>query len=550
MKNSFSNFLPFLYAFISIAFFSTIHAQTIIAPTSCEYTYPIGTVPAQHTSAIAMNNYEISAWDGPGGGIVSVRQNNSNPLCPTPICSTQITYGPIFRDLEVAMIEESPGNDRLIVAYHTSGSLQHAYDVYSVNGCNVVLLGTTFLSLPGTSYSRISIDQHNHTDVVISWSESDIKTVVLQGGAGIQSSGIITFNGTAGYYGVDVGFNHFTGDPKDHGGVTPSALVEIHYVYQQMLAMHNTQVLVSRVNFDTLLSKISNDTLTPLPEDTNPIITPIAWFDPVINLDAPDHSHNAFWSYAFDQYGDIVTRTGSYTNAFINSATVNQLPLNTPLIGTSAATPTMPTDNVKPFPVFIPSSGAVAPGIPDGIIVGWHTNFYNTLTSLNESYVTVTMNEMGNTLINTPNYYAIPNITNLSPADPTLAFSKADIAPYLYAVYPQDNSGIQMQHKFHQWSNTASFREGREEDASNAIFVNQPSANLYPNPSNGVFTIEWNGTSQVTDILVYNSMGQLIQSNTVINQALVQLELDIPEGIYNVVLRSANAIQHLPVLIE
>ena len=81
-----------------------------------------------------------------------------------------------------------------------------------------------------------------------------------------------------------------------------------------------------------------------------------------------------------------------------------------------------------------------------------------------------------------------------------------------------------------------------ENGASNNI-------NLYPNPTNGDFTIEFNGNQAQTQIQILNLAGKVIFENTYQNQCIVKLNLDAPNGIYFVKV-SSNQEQSIIKLIK
>ena len=65
--------------------------------------------------------------------------------------------------------------------------------------------------------------------------------------------------------------------------------------------------------------------------------------------------------------------------------------------------------------------------------------------------------------------------------------------------------------------------------------IDEAYINVYPNPSNGLFTINWNKDNTIDQIAIYNALGQLILSQRVIGQAA---EIDLTQytkGIYKII---------------
>lgn len=77
---------------------------------------------------------------------------------------------------------------------------------------------------------------------------------------------------------------------------------------------------------------------------------------------------------------------------------------------------------------------------------------------------------------------------------------------------------------------------------------------IYPNPSSGLFTVEWTGTANEEGALyLYNALGQQIAAPMAWQGANQRFQLDLTSqtaGIYWVELRSNNGRQALPVIIQ
>jgi hypothetical protein len=79
--------------------------------------------------------------------------------------------------------------------------------------------------------------------------------------------------------------------------------------------------------------------------------------------------------------------------------------------------------------------------------------------------------------------------------------------------------------------------------------VKQIIFDVYPNPSNGIFVIELDGTKRY-DVTVYNILGQTVFS-TFTNTTLTTLDLSsFDKGIYTVELKDKNTIYTEKVIVE
>lgn len=67
---------------------------------------------------------------------------------------------------------------------------------------------------------------------------------------------------------------------------------------------------------------------------------------------------------------------------------------------------------------------------------------------------------------------------------------------------------------------------------------------VYPNPSDGRFTIEIRGAEGINDVVVYNSMGQLVREFRVWNKGEIEL-FDVKKGIYLVKVKNSNLFQRI-----
>jgi len=55
---------------------------------------------------------------------------------------------------------------------------------------------------------------------------------------------------------------------------------------------------------------------------------------------------------------------------------------------------------------------------------------------------------------------------------------------------------------------------------------------VYPNPTHGTITIEFENVNEHLEVILYSLSGQLIEHKNVQNASLIQLEIDEPAGIY------------------
>lgn len=64
---------------------------------------------------------------------------------------------------------------------------------------------------------------------------------------------------------------------------------------------------------------------------------------------------------------------------------------------------------------------------------------------------------------------------------------------------------------------------------------------LYPNPNNGKFTIALGTQQAQVDVLIMNLAGQTVWLETLKNQSTIDLDLDLPSGVYLVSITTANS---------
>jgi hypothetical protein len=84
--------------------------------------------------------------------------------------------------------------------------------------------------------------------------------------------------------------------------------------------------------------------------------------------------------------------------------------------------------------------------------------------------------------------------------------------------------------------------------------IKQKQLTLYPNPSNGSFTVEGSVQSTEANLTLYNTFGQVVYtakelvSNNYINRK-IDLQ-DLPKGVYRLVLQADTHMQTLPLVVE
>ena len=71
---------------------------------------------------------------------------------------------------------------------------------------------------------------------------------------------------------------------------------------------------------------------------------------------------------------------------------------------------------------------------------------------------------------------------------------------------------------------------------------------VYPTISNGKFTIEWYGTKG--DLEIYNVMGEKMYSEKILNPQSLILNLDVPNGIYFLSIKTENGIANKKLIIN
>jgi len=85
----------------------------------------------------------------------------------------------------------------------------------------------------------------------------------------------------------------------------------------------------------------------------------------------------------------------------------------------------------------------------------------------------------------------------------------------------------------------------------NPLSINENHAGIevYPNPSNGKLNIE-SGLEGLLTIQLINTQGQVALSETVMNNHLIQLDLDLPEGVYVLKLSGSNQVSTKKIVIS
>jgi hypothetical protein len=82
----------------------------------------------------------------------------------------------------------------------------------------------------------------------------------------------------------------------------------------------------------------------------------------------------------------------------------------------------------------------------------------------------------------------------------------------------------------------------------------QKQLTLYPNPSNGSFTIEGSIQSTEANLTIYNTFGQVVYSaKEVVNNNYINRKIDLhdlPKGIYRLIISSGNEQHSIPLVIQ
>jgi hypothetical protein len=71
--------------------------------------------------------------------------------------------------------------------------------------------------------------------------------------------------------------------------------------------------------------------------------------------------------------------------------------------------------------------------------------------------------------------------------------------------------------------------------------VSNPEINIYPNPTRGNLTIDLGQLESNIDLTISNSLGQAIESRRFNNTALIQLDLNLPQGVYILQLEGSDS---------
>lgn len=70
--------------------------------------------------------------------------------------------------------------------------------------------------------------------------------------------------------------------------------------------------------------------------------------------------------------------------------------------------------------------------------------------------------------------------------------------------------------------------------------INKKSFSIFPNPSNGQINISNSNKNDDVTIHIFNAMGQMVQSQTFMNQSLIRMNLEVESGYYFMEILSNN----------
>jgi hypothetical protein len=83
-----------------------------------------------------------------------------------------------------------------------------------------------------------------------------------------------------------------------------------------------------------------------------------------------------------------------------------------------------------------------------------------------------------------------------------------------------------------------------ENEDENEFVSDLKTLKVYPNPSNGRFTIDIRGCEESNDVVVYNSMGQLVKQYRIWNKGEIEM-CDVKKGIYLVKVKNSSLFQRI-----
>lgn len=479
---------------------NTSIGQVFNAPSSYEDSYPFSgnqISRTTHTSCYSSSNVNIlgstndlvvSAWDEPSiYGTVAWRR--LIPGAPWAIVNQGlIPYGPGYKDMEVGFIYVG-SIVKIFVAYYKMGS-GHYVDVYDLTGSGPVLSGNITLS-SSPNYGRISLDCHRMYGMVVTWEENSVirTRVAWDNGGSLGVSPTVTFDpSTTKRRLPDVTFSHTNS--------TGALLCE--YVYMEDNGF-NQGFIESSFDFWTMAGFGAPTVVAPLVQDFDPIS--YSTFVSPPNIDCPDHYNVQNWAYTYhtNTSNDIYVRLVDYNSTAVpNTIVVND--------GSLGIAPINGSQNINPFISYANSY--------DNFYVGWFTTEVDPMTSGIASYVSVNVDESGTFVLSAPDYLTVPNDPSKASGTPFLSFSKyTESSDYLYTIFPQydNNTGYEMQHKYHNWSSLGSFKGEKDhaiecnDEGRTAFLAKQSSGSLstataYPNPFTNQLAISVSADMQQEDV--------------------------------------------------
>lgn len=489
---------------------TTLNAQIYNPPTALEYSYPTGVVSGRsiHSSNYLFFDHTLAAYDdGNRGQVIWQHINGTN----SPICQGVVNYSGGISHIEVGALSGNASGTpyTAFVAYHKSGS-GHYVDLYDwdPSSCNFNYSTTHTLSSEPTP-TRISMDCHKGYGLAIAWVDAGVlKTRMYEGGGSISWGFIHTIQTiNIKPNDVDVAFSH-------------KVNLLLHYVYSDT---GFPAIEVVAEDFWVMRTAAAPTSYLPTFEDLNPMIVGVA-NRIFCNIDGPDHNHDN-WAYTY---------------------TEDQKNISVRLVDFSTGTP--PT-------TFIVNDGSMG-NAPNNFNYNWNPTIAYDMTYnlINvgwitkdpvESYIGVEIKKDGAGVSSALDYLTIPNIPSDVSPTPIISFSKVTEinAPWLYAFYSQFDYGpalYKFQHKFHDMSNSSSFKTIHEVNCADdhKVAADQSSLTLdkleiYPNPFTNHFTLDdtkmaISGDVEVSlhDIsgkLMFSFTGELDAANQVIKASSEKL---------------------------
>ena len=403
---------------------SSLRAQILIPATSYENNFPGGPPSGQLPTCYSYANINfggtpydayLSAVDG------QLIWRMTLPASPSSIFNQGFLSYPGCVDMNVGFMEA--GVPMAIVAYYLTG-VGHFYDVYKWTTSGLSLISSTPLSTL-SSYSRISIDSHKTYGMVIVWEDAtDIYAVTGLSGAFTTP---ILLGGTTNLKRPDVAFSH-----------TPAGL-NVHFVYNKQTSPTSYKIIESVADFYLLNS--SGGFYTPTIQDVNPVT--VMWSELTASIDCPDHYSVENWAYTYAIDGvDIYTRSIDFNTTGI--------PVTTNLVNGSLGNNKMWGKELRPRIAYNQSCTSFH--------VAWYSSF--SVGPNGQCYFSEQIKESAAGLVSSPDYELIAANSAFPPGASlnSVAFSKQNDASYfLYTIF-LDATGVN--HKFHKWPLTTSFRGG------------------------------------------------------------------------------------------